>query len=92
MKVMKRIFESSQARWAACSRQHRTQLPGRLEAGGGWNAAREAERQTIFAEVPHLRGEASGAGMRVDAADDGKGQVRGTIQDCSIEVDRCLHL
>jgi len=49
-------------------------------------------RQAVFADVPHLRGEGSGAEMRVDAAGGGKGQLKGTIQDCSIEVGRSFRL
>jgi hypothetical protein len=50
-------------------------------------------RQAVFADVPHIRAKGSGAEMRMDAAGGGgKGQLKGTIQDCSIEVGRCLRL
>ena len=46
-----------------------------------------------LADVPHIRAKGSGAEMRMDAAGGGgKGQLKGTIQDCSIEVGRCLRL
>jgi hypothetical protein len=49
MKVMRRIFQCSQARLAACSRQHRTELPGRLEAG---DAVVEGMQRTKTEEKP----------------------------------------
>ena len=66
---------------------------GRITGMRWWmGCSAQGGRQAVFADVPHLRGEGSGAEMRVDAAGGGKGQLKGTIQDCSIEVGRCFRL
>jgi len=55
-------------------------------------AAHEAEGRPFSLTFRIKRGEGSGAEMRLDAAGGGKGQLKGTIQDCSIELGRCLRL
>ena len=65
---------------------------GRITGMRWWmGCSARGGRQAVFADVPHLRAKRSGAEMRVDAAGGGgKGQLKGTIQDCSIDK-RSIH-
>ena len=65
---------------------------GSTGCGGGWNAAHENGSKTVLADVPHLHGEGSSAENASGRRRRWKGQVKGRIQDCSIEVGRCFRL